>query len=57
MLYRFGVVRPVTSGLTCRSHDLFLPFSDLQGVRTNAKKDGSDWILNGSKVGFYADLL
>lgn len=26
-------------------------FSDLQGVRTYAKKDGSDWILNGSKVG------
>ncbi|XP_072340237.1 long-chain specific acyl-CoA dehydrogenase, mitochondrial isoform X2 [Scyliorhinus torazame] len=24
--------------------------SDLQGVRTHAKKDGSDWILNGSKV-------
>ncbi|XP_029462003.1 long-chain specific acyl-CoA dehydrogenase, mitochondrial isoform X2 [Rhinatrema bivittatum] len=24
--------------------------SDLQGVRTNAKKDGSDWILNGSKM-------
>ena len=24
--------------------------SDLQGVRTNDKKDGSDWILNGSKV-------
>ena len=24
--------------------------SDLQGVRTSAKKDGSDWILNGSKV-------
>ncbi|CAI9535856.1 unnamed protein product [Staurois parvus] len=24
--------------------------SDLQGVRTNAKKDGSDWILKGSKV-------
>ena len=24
--------------------------SDLQDVRTNAKKDGSDWILNGSKV-------
>ncbi|KAM9736898.1 long-chain specific acyl-CoA dehydrogenase, mitochondrial isoform 2-T2 [Dama dama] len=23
--------------------------SDLQGIRTNAKKDGSDWILNGSK--------
>ncbi|XP_078407786.1 long-chain specific acyl-CoA dehydrogenase, mitochondrial isoform X4 [Cetorhinus maximus] len=23
--------------------------SDLQGVRTHAKKDGSDWILNGSK--------
>ncbi|XP_058156180.1 long-chain specific acyl-CoA dehydrogenase, mitochondrial [Dasypus novemcinctus] len=24
--------------------------SDLQGIRTNARKDGSDWILNGSKV-------
>jgi len=24
--------------------------SDLQGVRTNAKKDGDDYILNGSKV-------
>lgn len=24
--------------------------SDLQGVRTFAKKDGDDWILNGSKV-------
>ncbi|XP_044237136.1 long-chain specific acyl-CoA dehydrogenase, mitochondrial isoform X3 [Ursus arctos] len=23
--------------------------SDVQGIRTNAKKDGSDWILNGSK--------
>ncbi|KAM5265732.1 long-chain specific acyl-CoA dehydrogenase, mitochondrial isoform 5-T5 [Hipposideros larvatus] len=23
--------------------------SDLKGIRTNAKKDGSDWILNGSK--------
>ncbi|XP_065382089.1 long-chain specific acyl-CoA dehydrogenase, mitochondrial isoform X8 [Macaca fascicularis] len=23
--------------------------SDLQGIKTNAKKDGSDWILNGSK--------
>ncbi|XP_043433650.1 long-chain specific acyl-CoA dehydrogenase, mitochondrial isoform X2 [Prionailurus bengalensis] len=23
---------------------------DLQGIRTNAKRDGSDWILNGSKV-------
>lgn len=22
----------------------------MQGVRTNAKKDGDDWILNGSKV-------
>lgn len=22
----------------------------MQGIRTNAKKDGSDWILNGSKV-------
>uniref|UniRef100_A0A2K6FYK9 Long-chain specific acyl-CoA dehydrogenase, mitochondrial n=1 Tax=Propithecus coquereli TaxID=379532 RepID=A0A2K6FYK9_PROCO len=24
--------------------------SDLQGVKTNAKRDGSDWILNGSKL-------
>ena len=25
-------------------------FSDLQGMRTIAKRDGDDWILNGSKV-------
>ncbi|KAM6461983.1 long-chain specific acyl-CoA dehydrogenase, mitochondrial [Liasis olivaceus] len=35
--------------------------SDLQGVRTFAKKDGSDWILNGSKVfitnGWISDLV
>ncbi|XP_055368913.1 long-chain specific acyl-CoA dehydrogenase, mitochondrial isoform X2 [Betta splendens] len=35
--------------------------SDLQGVKTNAKRDGSDWILNGSKVfitnGWMADLV
>ncbi|XP_053141172.1 long-chain specific acyl-CoA dehydrogenase, mitochondrial-like isoform X2 [Hemicordylus capensis] len=35
--------------------------SDLQGMRTNAKKDGSDWILNGSKVfitnGWMCDLV
>ncbi|KAG8432627.1 hypothetical protein GDO86_017031 [Hymenochirus boettgeri] len=35
--------------------------SDLQGVRTNAKKDGSDWILNGSKVfitnGWMSDVV
>ncbi|XP_041637563.1 long-chain specific acyl-CoA dehydrogenase, mitochondrial [Cheilinus undulatus] len=35
--------------------------SDLQGVRTNAKKDGDDWILNGNKVfitnGWMADLV
>ena len=24
--------------------------SDLQGIRTNAKKDGDDWIINGSKT-------
>ena len=30
---------------------LFFCFgSDLQGVRTYAKRDGSDWILNGNKV-------
>ena len=26
------------------------PFSDLQGIRTYAKQDGDDWILNGSKT-------
>ncbi|XP_074154913.1 long-chain specific acyl-CoA dehydrogenase, mitochondrial isoform X2 [Sminthopsis crassicaudata] len=35
--------------------------SDLQGVRTNAKKDGNDWILNGSKVfitnGWMSDVV
>ncbi|RVE75232.1 hypothetical protein OJAV_G00014750 [Oryzias javanicus] len=35
--------------------------SDLQGVRTYAKKDGNDWILNGNKVfisnGWMADLV
>ncbi|XP_057602084.1 long-chain specific acyl-CoA dehydrogenase, mitochondrial isoform X2 [Hippopotamus amphibius kiboko] len=35
--------------------------SDLQGVRTNARKDGSDWILNGSKVfitnGWLSDVV
>ncbi|XP_027729648.1 long-chain specific acyl-CoA dehydrogenase, mitochondrial [Vombatus ursinus] len=35
--------------------------SDLQGIRTNAKRDGSDWILNGSKVfitnGWMSDLV
>ena len=36
-------------------------YSDLQGIRTNAKKDGEDWILNGSKVfitnGWMADVV
>lgn len=35
--------------------------SDLQGIRTNAKKDGSDYILNGSKVfitnGWMSDVV
>nr|XP_023683565.1 long-chain specific acyl-CoA dehydrogenase, mitochondrial [Paramormyrops kingsleyae] len=35
--------------------------SDLQGVRTFAKKDGNDWILNGNKVfitnGWLSDLV
>lgn len=35
--------------------------SDLQGIRTTAKKDGNDWILNGSKVfitnGWLADVV
>lgn len=35
--------------------------SDLQGVRTNARRDGADWILNGNKVfisnGWMSDLV
>ncbi|XP_058478176.1 long-chain specific acyl-CoA dehydrogenase, mitochondrial [Solea solea] len=35
--------------------------SDLQGVKTYAKKDGSDWILNGNKVfisnGWMSDVV
>ncbi|KAF2362694.1 Acyl-CoA oxidase/dehydrogenase central domain [Trinorchestia longiramus] len=35
--------------------------SDLQGVMTNARRDGDDWILNGSKTfitnGFMSDLV
>ncbi|CAG0889730.1 unnamed protein product [Darwinula stevensoni] len=35
--------------------------SDLQGIRTHAKKDGDDWILNGSKTfitnGWLADTI
>ncbi|XP_077956319.1 long-chain specific acyl-CoA dehydrogenase, mitochondrial [Gasterosteus aculeatus] len=35
--------------------------SDLQGVKTYAKRDGSDWILNGNKVfisnGWMSDLV
>lgn len=34
--------------------------SDLQGIRTSAKRDGDDWIINGSKVfitnGWMADV-
>ena len=35
--------------------------SDLQGIKTNAVKDGDDWILNGSKTfitnGYHSDLV
>jgi long-chain-acyl-CoA dehydrogenase len=35
--------------------------SDLQGIRTFAKKDGDDWILNGSKTfitnGYLSDMV
>lgn len=34
--------------------------SDVQGIKTNAVRDGDDWILNGSKVfiscGYMADM-
>ncbi len=35
--------------------------SDVQGIRTNAVKDGDEWILNGSKIfitnGYHADVV
>lgn len=35
--------------------------SDVQGIRTNAVRDGDDWILNGSKIfitnGIHADVV
>jgi acyl-CoA dehydrogenase len=35
--------------------------SDVQGIRTNAVRDGDEWILNGSKIfitnGIHADLI
>ncbi len=35
--------------------------SDVQGIKTNAVRDGDDWILNGSKIfitnGMHADLV
>ncbi|MEM8563400.1 MAG: acyl-CoA dehydrogenase family protein [Pseudomonadota bacterium] len=35
--------------------------SDVQGIRTNAVRDGDDWILNGSKIfitnGYHADMV
>ena len=34
--------------------------SDVQGIKTNAVRDGDDWILNGSKVfiscGYMSDM-
>lgn len=42
------------------SHTFSL-LSDLQGVRTNARRDGDDWILNGSKTfitnGYMSDVV
>ena len=39
----------------------FYSSSDLQGIRTTAKQDGDDWIINGSKVfitnGWMADAV
>ena len=35
--------------------------SDVQGIRTNAVRDGDEWVLNGSKIfitnGFHADVV
>ena len=39
---------------------MFVTFSDLQGIKTHAKQDGDDYIINGSKVfitnGFSSDV-
>merc|ERR1711970_953294 len=43
---------PMTSGACIASIGMTEPDagSDLQGIRTHAKKDGTDWIINGSKI-------
>merc|ERR1740124_743516 len=43
---------PMTSGECVASVGMTEPDagSDLQGIRTNAKRDGTDWIINGSKI-------
>lgn len=45
----------------CNRKNFFLSRSDLQGIRTVAKKDGDDWVLNGSKTfitnGYMADVV
>jgi len=43
---------PMTSGDCIASIGMTEPDagSDLQGIRTHAKKDGTDWIINGSKI-------
>ena len=45
-------IPPMTSGACIASIGMTEPDagSDLQGIRTHAKKDGSDWIINGSKI-------
>ena len=60
---RLRIVQPSKAALKLRLTFLCLSHtsSDLQGIRTMAKKDGSDWILNGSKTfitnGFMSDVV
>merc|ERR1719317_530875 len=45
-------IPPMTSGACIASIGMTEPDagSDLQGIRTHAKKNGSDWIIKGSKL-------
>lgn len=50
LTFFFGLNLKKPTQLVCCTIKNYFLLSDLQGVRTYAKKDGNDWILNGSKV-------
>jgi len=45
-------IPPMTSGDCIASLGITEPDagSDMQGIRTSAKRDGTDWVINGSKI-------